>query len=350
MNQIIAHIDMDCFFAAVEEKYNPKLKAVPLIIGSPPGKRGVVATANYVARKFGIHSAMSSQKAFELCPNATFLKGNKSLYKEESIKVMQILKQFASEFEQVSIDEAYLNITEFAKNKDLNEAARLIKKEVLKQTKLTCSIGISNSRYVSKIASDINKPVGTTIVTDNYKFLKDLDVNKIPGIGKKANEKLKQLNIKKIEDLAKADKFKLLDSFGKHIIKYQNIAKGIDKTGIKETKYKNKSISKETTFLEDIPTNECEYHIEPIANNIYNQLKDLGYKTVSIKVKYHDFQTITRDYSLKTTTKNKNEIISRAKELLKEIPKEKKVRLFGIKLSNLIKDYQNQTELSSFIM
>lgn len=351
MNQIIAHIDMDCFFAAVEEKHMPELKGKPLVIGSLPGQRGVVATANYTARKFGIKSAMPTWKAEQLCKDAIFKKGNHKLYKEESNNIMEILKKFATDFEQVSIDEAYLNITDFAiKQKSLTEAARLIKKEVLKYTKLTCSIGISDSRYVSKIASDIKKPAGTTIVSNNKEFLKPLKINKIPGIGKVAYKKMIDLNINTIGDLAKANKFKLLDNFGKHIIKFQNLAKGEDKTGVSSNIYsKHKSISKETTFLEDINLYECNNHVETIANKVHQELQKYGYKTVSIKIKYSDFQTITRDYSLKTTSKTKEEIIKKARILLNQIPNNKQIRLFGIKLSNLIDNFQSQTTITAFI-
>ena len=353
MNKIIAHIDMDCFFAAVEEKYNPELKGKPLVIGGSPEKnRGVVATANYEARKYGIHSAMSIKKAFELNPKAIFVRTNKKRYKEESIQVMNILKNFSDEFQQVSVDEAYLDITKFVndnKNLSLREIARIIKKEVYKKTRLTCSIGISNSKYVSKIASDFNKPVGTTIVENNKEFLRNLKVSKIPGVGKVLNQKFRNINIQTIKDLAEFDKFKLIDLFGNKIIKLYDLANGIDKSKLEPNKKKHKSISCEETYEYDIQIKDCFTRINYLATKIQNDLKDNGFRTISIKIRFSNFKTQTRDKSVKFTINKIEDIIQISKELLKEFDYETRIRLFGIKISNIKENYDFQKNLASFI-
>jgi len=360
MKRFIAHIDMDCFYAAIEEKYNPSLKSKAVVIGSlPEQRRGVVATANYEARKFGIHSAMSIKEAYKLNPNAVFMKTNKSLYKKESQKVMKILKTFSDEFEQVSIDEAYLDISKFVKqekeknkNISLNEIVRIIKKEVYKQTRLTCSIGLAKSRFVAKIASDINKPVGTTIVEDVKEFLAPLKVSKIPGIGKKAHKKLKQVGIYTIKDFREYSLFKLIDLFGNNIIKYHNIAKGIDNTYIKERK-EHKSLSCEETYEYDICFEDCFTRINYLSTKLYQDLGKQGFKTISIKLRFSDFETHTKDFSLKLTESRIDNIKEISYKLLKELKNKykinKKIRLFGIKVSNLNENYFKQANLNSFI-
>ncbi len=351
MKQIIAHIDMDCFFAAVEEKFNPSLKGKPLIIGAKPGNRGVVCTANYEARKFGVKSAMPIWKAYTLCPLANFIEPKKELYSKESKYVMNVLKSFSDKMVQASIDEAYLDITNLVKqNSNLVEIARLIKKEVYKKTKLTCSIGIAESKYVAKIASAFNKPVGTTIVENPKEFLSSLPINKIPGIGKVANKKMLDLNIKTIGDFAKIDPFILMDFFGKSIIQIHNVALGIDKTGIYENIYSDtKSISREKTFNQDILLKDCETILPTLAKEVYDDLGDFGYKTISIKIRYSNFETITRNFSLKFSSKNYNNLANQCKILLQKLDENKKVRLFGIKISNLSENYVEQSNLLAYI-
>jgi DNA polymerase IV (archaeal DinB-like DNA polymerase) len=344
---IIAHVDMDCFFAACEEKYNLSLKGKPLIIGGL-GKRGVVSTANYEARKYGVHSAQPMSKAKLLCPNGIYLESNYTLYQQESQAVMNVLKIFAKRFEQVSVDEAYLDITDFAKEcNSLQEAGNKIQKQVFDETKLTCSVGISHSKRVSKIASDFKKPSGITVVENPKDFLKNLPVKKISGIGKKTNQRLNELGIFKIEDLAKANTFFLLDNFGKWIIEYQDLAKGNDFSYIKDKESFSKSVSRETTFPEDISYEECFNHIEYLIHQIYQDLGNYEFKTVSIKVRDKNFTTITRDYSFSFTNKDLNQIKKAALCLLKLI-KFKEIRLLGIKLSNLTYVKNKQISLLNF--
>jgi len=348
MKQIIAHLDMDCFFAAVEQRLNPELFNKPVIVGAiPESTRGVVCTANYKARKYGIHSAMPIIKAKKLCPNAIFIKPNKDKYSKYSKIIMKTLSKFTSKIEQVSCDEAYLDITNFVnKQNSIKSAALNIKDAIYFATGLSCSIGIATSKHIAKIASDYNKPNGITIVKEPYKFIKNMSVKKISGIGRVMQRDLELLNIETIEDFANTETKKLTPLFGTNIINFQNIAKGIDTTGVTENKAISKSISKEITFDEDIQLEDCEYFIENLSNNIVKQLNEFCYKTIGIKIKFNDFQTITRCFTIDNPAKDKNNIINTARKLLFNIIKQnnsKNVRLFGVKIENLcvIKEVQN---------
>jgi DNA polymerase IV (archaeal DinB-like DNA polymerase) len=350
-HQIIAHVDMDCFFAAVEERNNLKLKGKPVIIGaSPRQKRGVVSTANYVARKYGIHSAMPISQAYKLCPHGIFIQSDYHKYKSTSQKIMQILSLFATRMEPLGIDEAFIDITSFAKETgDLKKAALKIKDTIYCSTGLTCSVGLASSRYVAKIASDYDKPNGITIVHDQKSFLEQMSVNKICGIGKATKEVLNKIGISTIGDLAKHDRFSLLDKFGEHIIHYQEIARGNDKTSLSEEEYQIKSVSKEITFQEDIFLDDCYEYIDQIMKYIMEGLGKLSYKTVSIKVRFSDFSTITRSISLDFLKFDEMSVISAASSLLSQVNDTRKIRLFGIKVSNLVLEKERQQYLDEFI-
>ncbi|MFT4303936.1 MAG: DNA polymerase IV [Candidatus Woesearchaeota archaeon] len=351
MKQIIAHIDMDCFFAACEEKYDPSLVGKPVAIGAlPSSNRGVLCTANYEARKYGLKSALPISKAIKLCPNGTYLKPNFILYKNESSNVMFELKKFATFIEQVSIDEAYLDITAFAKRfPNIEDAAKYIQDHIYNTTKLKCSIGVSESRYVAKIASDFKKPYGITVVNDMKSFLAPLEVTKISGIGKKTFEKLKKLNILTIDNLAKYNTFKLIDNFGTWIIGLQELAKGNDKSKVNEEYGPRKSISKEMTFDTDIFLTNCDNYITELINEL--DMDKYSFKTVSLKVRFSDFNTISRDISLKIPMTSKEIIKNKIQYLLNSLKctnEETKVRLLGIKVSNLIFEADQQMTINSF--
>jgi DNA polymerase IV (archaeal DinB-like DNA polymerase) len=262
---------------------------------------------------------------------------------------MQILKMFCTNFEQVSIDEAYLDITDFAEECfDLEEAGNKIKQMVFEETNLTCSIGIATSRYVAKIASDHNKPNGVTVVENQKEFLQNLPISKISGIGKVTSSNLEKAGIKTINDFANADYFRLNDIFGDWIIHVQKIAKGEDETGVYENYEPQKSISRETTFEEDITLDDCYNEIENMAEEISEDMNDYYYKKVSIKIRYSDFKTITREISLKVPQNDKKTICNKAKELLKQI-QPGKIRLFGIKINDLTYEEDKQTMLKQFL-
>ncbi|MDD3263950.1 MAG: DNA polymerase IV [Candidatus Nanoarchaeia archaeon] len=346
---IIAHIDMDCFFCACEEKYHPELKGVPVVVGGL-FERSVVSTSNYIARKYGVFSAMPTITAKRLCPNATFLNVNMQLYKEESNKVMQILKQFTNQFLQASIDEAYLDLTNFSKQfSTLEEMGLFIINKVRKETQLTCSIGIAECKIIAKIASDFNKPNGCTVVKNQEEFLAPLNVRKIPGIGKKSVKKYYDNKIYTINDLVKSDKFKLMDIGGKQAIKYQQIAKGEIKIKL-EKQEERKSISTEQTFQKDTTNfHQLNKTIDEMCEQIYEGLNNIYFRTISVKIRYKNFKTITRDYSLHNGT-NSIEILKEISHIMFDENYEigNPIRLIGLKVSNFINNIHRQTRLTEF--
>lgn len=341
---------MDCFFCACEEKYQPKLKGTPVIVGGT-SERGVVSAANYPARKYGIFSATSGKIAKKLCPKGNFLPVNMQLYKKESNQIMEILHTFSDDVIQTSVDEAYLDLTKFAKQfKTLEEMAVYIKDTVKNKTKLTCSIGIAECRITAKIASDFNKPNGFTIVKNQKEFLAPLNIKKIPGIGKKSVSKYYNKNINTIADLAEANIFKLMDIGGLQAIKYQQIAKGERKTKLIHSKSR-KSISTEHTFIKDTTDIEkLKKTINEMCENIHPRIKEKYFKTISIKLRYKNFRTITRDYSINTMTNSLEKIKEITQLALKQnYQKEWPIRLIGVKISNFLDESNNQTTLKKFI-
>lgn len=348
---IIAHIDMDCFFCACEVKKDPELKGKPVIVGGT-SDRGVVSAANYEARNFGVFSATPLKTAKKLCPDGIFLDVDIKLYRKESERIMEIFYEIADDMQQVSVDEAYLALDNYSKNfSDLDEMAEHIQKTILEKTSLTCSIGISESRIVSKIASDFKKPAGITIVNNMQKFLAPLPIEKIPGIGKVTKENYHNNKVHTIGNLAKLDNFTILELFGKQGIEYQKVALGLDRSGIvhRET---IKSISREDTFLNDLyDPLILEKKLFELSRQVHNDLLSsfMTYRTVSIKLRYADFTTITRDITLRAPINSLEEIRRNTIELFRKAYNQKNpVRLLGIKLSNLDSDEEIQLTLNDF--
>lgn len=353
--KIITHVDMDAFFTACEERKNPKLKGKPIVVGANPlyGKgRGVVSTANYSARKYGIHSGMPISKAYKLNPKAIFLPVNFALYNEVSELVMRILRGYSNKFQQMSIDEAYLDITEKAKNfEEAKQLALKIKKEIKEKEGLTCSIGIAHNKLIAKIASDYRKPNRLTIVSESKAkiFLEPLSVRKLYGVGPKTEEKLKELDIGTIGQLALFSKEKLIEVFGVYGLYLSLSANGIGDDFVAE-EYGRLSIGREFTFEEDVDDfkviNEA---IEEIADEISKELKEESYlyRTVSIKIRLHNFKTFTRAKTLSYLSNDKENIIKIAKELAKEFINNK-IRLIGVRVSNL-EEFKNQKTIKEFV-
>jgi DNA polymerase IV (DinB-like DNA polymerase) len=354
--RVILHVDMDGFFAAVEVRESPDLKGVPVIIGGriQPSEeeatveegekhfRGVVSTCSYEARTFGVHSAMPLSHAYKLCPNAVFLPVNMALYKQASARIMGILRKYAAKFEQVSIDEAYLEIS----TQDWKEArayAEAIKKEIVEQEGLTCSVGVAPNKIIAKIASDFVKPDGLTVVEEEHAqaFLAPLPVNKIPGVGPKTEKLLNQMGIKTIEQLASFDVQKLIALVGKHGWRLHQVAQGIDESEVEE-KGERKSLSRETTLEEhtdDLAT--INRYIEALAESVHGQLlrEGFAFKTVGIKVKFDDFTVHTRAKTFRSIHSDLLTVTKTAKQLmqasLREMVEEKQVRLVGVRVSTL---------------
>ena len=356
-SKIRIHVDMDSFYSSIEVKRRPELKGLPVIVGSDPKSgngRGVVSTCSYEAREYGVHSAMPVSKAYRLCPDAVFLPVDMKHYKEVSSRIMNILKSFADAFEQVSVDEAYLDISN--RVQDYETATRLakdIKDEILIREGLTCSIGIAPSKVVAKIASDFQKPDGLTVVkpSEVKGFLAPMPVSKIPGVGKKTNQNLAQMGIKTIKQLAEYDVQALKENFGKAGIRMHQIANGIDHSQIRVHR-QVKSISKEDTFDEDTSDPvKIESTVDALSEEVQKALvkKKMLFRTITIKVRFSDFTTHTRSKTLGSSNLELNVIKRISMELMQEFLGKRKIRLVGVGLSKLEKIDERQMLLTDFL-
>jgi DNA polymerase IV len=337
----IIHIDMDAFYASVEQRDNPLYVGKPIAVGgSPEGRGGVVATCSYEARKYGVRSAMPSKKALQLCPQIIFIRPRFEAYKEASQKVREIFHRFTDIIEPLSLDEAYLDVTEDKQGiGSAIDIAKLIRTAIKEELQLTASAGISINKFVAKIASDMHKPDGLTFIGPSKveSFIEALPIEKFYGVGKVTAEKMKSLGIHNGADLKKLSEEQLLVQFGKAGKFYFKIARGIDERPV-EWNQETKSIGAEDTFSEDLTTIEEMYEeLEKIAPVVQRRLQKHGLKgrTITVKIKYSDFRIITRSRSLPGPTDDLSIIISTAKELLLSTsPAESKIRLLGISMAN----------------
>jgi DNA polymerase IV (DinB-like DNA polymerase) len=336
---------MDHFFAAVEERKHPEYEDKPLVVGADPkeGKgRGVVSTCNYEARKYGIRSGMPISRAWKLCPHAVYLPVNHRLYEEVSSRIMKILRRYADKFERWGIDEAFLDVSTKVKDyKDAERLARRIKREIYERERLTCSIGVGPNKLVAKIASDFRKPDGLTIVkeVDVKAFLAPLPVDKLLWVGKKTARKLNAMGIKTIGDLADYDPSVLTEKFGSWGTQIYLYAQGIDNSEVQE-RWEIKSMSRDTTFEEDTSdVNLILKTLDSLVEDVHKQLIESKFtcKTVTVKVRFEDFETHTHGKTLPFLTDRLEDIRKTARELLREtLSPDKKLRLVGIRLSNLV--------------
>ncbi len=334
---------MDAFFVAVEQRDNPKLRSKPVVVGSPK-KRGVIAAASYEARKYGIHSAMPSVVAARKCPHLIFVPGRFQAYKEASNQIMQIFYEYTELVEPMSLDEAYLDVTS---NKVNNPSATLIAKEIKRRikesTELTASAGVSYNKFLAKIASDYDKPDGLFVITPEMaeKFIESLDIEKFPGVGKATAVKMHEQDIRNGKDLKKLSKFQLLHDFGKFGEYLYNMARGIDNREVISERIR-KSIGAERTFLEDVfRKDEIIKAVERISDILVKRIKksDSSGRTVTLKIKYFDFEITTRSKTLPHYISEFEEILAIAHELLyTPIFPQKRIRLIGLSLSSLDND------------
>lgn len=339
MKRRILHIDMDAFFAAVEQKRNPALKGKPVVIGGQgdPSKMGVVSTANYEARKFGIHSAMPMKTAYRLCPHAVFLPVDYRAYSAASLLVKEVLSGIAPVMEDVGIDEAYIDATHIP---DTDEAITgRIKAGIKEKTGLTCSIGIAPNKLLAKIASDLQKPDGVTVLTESDIETKlwPLPVRKLYGIGPKTEELLKGRNIDTIGQLAALPLERMLENFGNSYGRYlYDAARGIDESPL-VTHWEPKSFSRETTFQEDVRDWQVIARtLADLSRDVVQDIRRHGYKarTVTIKIRFGDFETVTRATTIPDYSDSEETIRKAAFACLKRIELKKKVRLVGVRASN----------------
>lgn len=366
--KVIFHVDMDSFYASCELTAHPELKEVPFIVGADPkqGKgRGVVVSCNYAARKFGVRSGIPISRAWELCPHATYVRPNFELYEQVSSRVMKQIRQFADLVEQVSIDEAYLDVTHrirtllqdgFEDNEDsvIRDLASSIKSAIATSENITCSIGVAESKIVAKIATDMRKPDGLTIVApkDTLSFLEPLDVSRIPGVGKVTQKiLLEEFGVKTISELRKADPVKLRDRFGKNSVWLLNAAGGMDESEVIEN-WDTISISGETTFeMDEGDYSRVREVMFSVAADVHRRTLANGYlfKNVGIKIRFSGFETHTRSKSLGAYSDSFELLKRETEKLLSEFyESEKTVRLIGVKVSNLQKMEEGQTTLAAW--
>ena len=337
----IIHIDMDAFYASVEQRDRPEFKGKPVIVGGDPKSRGVVATCSYEARKFGIHSAMPSVTAYRLCPNAVFIRPRFDVYREVSSQLREIFCEYTDLVEPLSLDEAFLDVTQNYKGMpSATLIAQEIKRKVYDRTGgLTSSAGVSFNKFLAKVASDINKPDGITVITPEMadEFIDKLPIRKFFGVGKVTEEKMLNIGIKTGADLKKYKKEQLIQIFGKSGNYFYDIAHGLDDRPVEPNRIR-KSIGKETTFSEDIDdTDHIIEILEDIAAKLENSLikKDAKGRTITLKMKYFDFQSITRSITIDEPADSASVIMKYVRPLLSKTEAgEKKVRLLGISISN----------------
>ncbi len=342
----IIHVDMDAFYASVEEQDNPKLKGLPVIVGGS-SNHGVVTTANYQARKFGVHSAMPMFIAKKKCPHACYVPGRMKRYQEVSKRVFDILSEHTSLIEKVSIDEAYLDISDI--DKDPLDIADEIKGAVFEKTGLTMSVGISYNKFLAKLASDWNKPAGIKIISPDMipDILKPLSIKKVHGLGPKSCKRLEEIGIYTIEDLLQASKDFLVEFLGKSGIEIYDRIRGIDHRELTTNRVR-KSLGIERTFTKDTKDREkLENYLREFSLDLSDELreKNIHGRTITLKVKDSNFKVHTRSRTLITHINSFDDIFEIARVLLDEIEILFKIRLIGLSASNLISSDLKQLSL-----
>ncbi|WP_066892645.1 DNA polymerase IV [Clostridium nigeriense] len=336
MERLILHVDMDAFFASVEQLDNKSLRGKPVIVGGV-SERGVVSTCSYEARKYGIHSAMPIFIARKLCPHGIYLRTRMIRYKEISRKIFNILRDVTPIIEPLSIDEAYLDIT-YSRFKDGLEAANYIKYRVLKEIGLTISIGISYNKFLAKLASDWNKPNGIKIITKDMmpKILLPFPISKIYGLGKKSVERLNNIGIFTVKDLYEMPKDFYIEYLGKYGLEIYDRIRGIDNREV-EVERDRKSYGRERTLKIDTSDKEelLEY-LKDFSKEISNQLIKLNIegKTITVKYKTESFQSHTRSKTLNFYTNNFNEIYKVCNEIINNEEINENIRLIGVTVSS----------------
>lgn len=340
-NRKIIHVDMDAFYASVEQRDNPSLRGKPVIVGGSPKRRGVVAAASYEARTYGIRSALSAARAYELCPHAIFLKPRFSVYREVSATIMQILRQATQHVEPLSLDEAYLDVTENNFQLPLaRDVAAVLKQQIEEQTGLTASAGVAPNKFLAKIASDMNKPDGLTVIHPDrvQDVLSCLAVRKVPGVGRVTEERLAQMGITTVSELRQFSLEDLSSRFGKQGHWFYSIARGIDNRMVISERQR-RSLSSERTFFYDVrDIDELIAKLHEVCDETFRRVeqKQLMGRTIVLKVTYADFSKITRSRTRDQSISSIDELRSIATTLLLHSTEagERPIRLLGVGLSH----------------
>ena len=348
MKRIILHLDMDAFFAAIEERENPQFRGKPVVVGAEPkgGKgRGVVSTANYEARKFGIHSAMPISKAYMLCPDAVYLPPNFELYSKVSSNIMKIINEASSLVEQVSLDEAYIDVSFLKSYEKAKKMAEQMRKSIRGQEQLLCSCGIGPNKMIAKMACEAAKPRLDGVRTNGVKvvsegeaeaFIENLDIQKIPGIGIKTAQILRSSDLKKVADLKKLSEHDMEDLFGRRGKAMYERVRGKDEDPV-VAEHEVKSIGKEITFEQD--TRDPELLIrsfEQLAKQVAHEVRDQGlhFKTIGVVCRFTGFETHTKAKTLSQPSREEAVLRAEAMKLFLKflLEKQKPIRLIGVRV------------------
>ncbi|MBW2674041.1 MAG: DNA polymerase IV [Deltaproteobacteria bacterium] len=337
---MILHIDMDAFYASVEELDNPDLKGRCVVVGGQ-SERSVVSAANYEARKFGVHSAMPVFQARKRCPGAIFLPPRMGRYRELSARIMFILREFSPLVEPISIDEAYVDVAGCERLfGGVDEIALRIKQRIKKGSGLTCSVGGAPNKFLAKIASDMDKPDGLTIIAQENvdRFIESLPIHKVPGVGKNTQEKLGLMGVRTLGDVNQYPEELLVKKLGTFGYRLAQFARGIDRSSVTPDT-ETKSVSAEETLSADTDDKDLlKRYILGQAERIARELRKLGVggRTISIKIKDSDFRQVTRSVTIREATQSSDIIIREASRLLERYRMSKKTRLIGVGVSNLV--------------
>jgi DNA polymerase IV len=348
----IIHIDMDAFYASVEQRDFPEYKGKPVIVGGSPNSRGVVSTASYEARKFGVHSAMPTSQAYRLCPHGIFVHPRFEVYKEVSVQVREIFHEYTDLVEPLSLDEAYLDVTE---NKVENPSATLIaleiQRKVKESTQLTCSAGVSYNKFLAKVASGFKKPAGLTLITPEkaLEFIHTLPIGKFYGVGSATEKKMKELGIHSGAELAQLTEMDLVHHFGKAGHYYFQIAHGIDEREVNPDRVR-KSVGAENTFATDISDIDVmKDRLVEVADTVERRLKRINTagRTLTLKIRYSNFEICSRSLTLTHDIQSSDEMLDIANALLDQTEvNQRPVRLLGISISNLSIGREESPQLS----
>jgi DNA polymerase IV (DinB-like DNA polymerase) len=355
--RVIFHVDIDSFYPSVEIRENPEIKGRPVVVGADPKSgrgRGVVVSCSYEARKLGIHAGQPISRAYRMAADAVYLRPNFALYGRVSREIMNLIRGFATEFEQVSIDEAFLDVSDKVSN---FEEARLlalqIKQEVEGKAGLTCSIGVAPNKSSAKIASEFQKPDGLTVVPPEKlkRFLAALPARAITGIGKKTEEYLDSIGVKTIGDLQRMDGKDLVKKFGKTGVWLWGVANGLERIEVKEKAMR--SLSAEHTFERDVLDKKVVMEkLDELAEKLQKRVASSGvkFKIVGIKVRFTHFQTYSRENTMAVATDSKEALIREAKNLFREFEKNpRKVRLIGLSVSGFEQKSENSSRLENWL-
>ncbi len=339
----IIHLDMDAFYASVDQRDFPEYRGKAIAVGGSPDGRGVVATASYEARKFGVRSAMSSRKALQLCPDIIFTRPRFDVYKQVSYQIREIFQRYTDLIEPLSLDEAFLDVT--MDKQGIGSAidiARAIKSAIKEELNLTVSAGVSVNKFIAKIASDMDKPNGLTFIGPSkiVKFMESLPVEKFFGVGKVTAKKMHELGLFTGMDLKKQREDDLVRWFGKTGHFFYRIVRGIDERPVTPNR-SSKSVGIEDTFEVDIETfEEMNAILQRLSNQLWRRIgkKEIAGRTLTLKLKYADFVQLTRSVTLDTSFDSEEKIYTTAHSLLSKVTLANKVRLLGVSISNFIEE------------